>query len=83
MAAASPRQLSFLEVYENNAYEIQKDLIRLSGLKPDIDIVIEYTGRCPGEKLYEEKLMNEEGMRKTPNDLIFIGSPISFDTDCS
>lgn len=60
---------------------LARNLIRLSGLKPDVDIKIEYTGLRPGEKLYEEKLMSEEGMRTTPNKLIHIGSPISFDTD--
>jgi FlaA1/EpsC-like NDP-sugar epimerase len=50
-------------------------------LKPDVDIKIEYTGLRPGEKLYEEKLMAEEGMRTTPNKLIHIGSPIPFDSD--
>jgi FlaA1/EpsC-like NDP-sugar epimerase len=53
----------------------------LSGLKPDVDIKITYTGLRPGEKLYEEKLMDEEGMRKTPNELIHIGKPIPFDAD--
>lgn len=60
---------------------LARNLIRLSGLRPDVDIKIAYTGLRAGEKLYEEKLMSEEGMRKTPNQLIHIGSPISFDTD--
>lgn len=60
---------------------LARNLIRLSGLRPDIDIKISYTGLRPGEKLYEEKLMSEEGMRTTQNHLIHIGSPIPFDTD--
>ena len=60
---------------------LARNLIRLSGLKPDVDIKIEYTGLRPGEKLYEEKLMAEEGLQKTDNDLIHIGKPIPFDTD--
>ena len=60
---------------------LARNMIRLSGLKPDVDIKIEYTGLRPGEKLYEEKLMAEEGLRKTDNDLIHIGCPIPFDTD--
>lgn len=60
---------------------LARNLIRLSGLKPDVDIKIEYTGLRPGEKLYEEKLMAEEGMRRTPNDLIHIGNPIPFNVD--
>ena len=58
---------------------LARNLIRLSGFKPDIDIKIEYTGLRPGEKLYEEKLMAEEGLKKTDNDLIHIGCPIAFD----
>ncbi len=60
---------------------LARNLIKLSGLKPDIDIQIEYTGLRPGEKLYEEKLMEEEGLQRTPNKLIHIGSPVQFDTD--
>ena len=60
---------------------LARNLIRLSGLIPDVDIKISYTGLRAGEKLYEEKLMSEEGMRTTPNQLIHIGSPIPFDTD--
>ncbi len=60
---------------------LARNLIRLSGLTPDVDIKISYTGLRAGEKLFEEKLMSEEGMRTTPNRLIHIGSPIPFDTD--
>ncbi len=60
---------------------LARNLIRLSGLTPDVDIQISYTGLRPGEKLFEEKLMSEEGMRTTPNHLIHIGSPIPFETD--
>lgn len=58
---------------------LARNLIKLSGFKPDVDIKIEYTGLRPGEKLYEEKLMAEEGLRKTKNDLIFVGCPIPFE----
>ena len=60
---------------------LARNLIRLSGLQPDVDIKISYTGLRAGEKLYEEKLMSEEGLRTTPNHLIHIGNPIPFDTD--
>lgn len=60
---------------------LARNLIKLSGFKPDEDIKIEYIGLRPGEKLYEEKLMAEEGMEKTPNDLIHIGKPIEMDID--
>lgn len=58
---------------------LARNLICLSGLKPDIDIPIVYTGLRPGEKLYEEKLMAEEGLHKTPNQLIHIGKALDFD----
>ena len=60
---------------------LARNLIKLSGYKPGVDIKIEYVGLRPGEKLYEEKLMEEEGMKTTPNHLIHIGCPIPFDTD--
>ena len=60
---------------------LARNLIRLSGYTPDVDIKIEYTGLRPGEKLFEEKLMAEEGLKKTKNNLIYIGCPIPFDID--
>ena len=60
---------------------LARNLIRKSGYKPGVDIQIVYSGLRPGEKLYEEKLMAEEGLKKTKNDLIHIGCPIPFDTD--
>ena len=58
---------------------LARNLIRLSGYTPDVDIKLEFTGLRQGEKLYEEKLMAEEGLKKTKNDLIHIGCPIPFD----
>lgn len=59
--------------------DLAKNLIRLSGYKLDEDIKIVFTGLRPGEKLYEELLMNEEGMTDTANKLIHIGKPIEID----
>lgn len=60
---------------------LARNLIKLSGFKPDVDIQIKYTGLRPGEKLYEEKLMAEEGLKKTENELIHIGMPIPFNIE--
>lgn len=60
---------------------LARNLIQLSGLTPDVDIKIEYTGLRPGEKLYEERLMEEEGLKLTDNQKIHIGNPIPFETD--
>ena len=63
--------------------DLARNMIRLSGFEPDVDIAVEYTGLRPGEKLYEELLLSEEGLDKTPNELIFIGhlapiEPVTF-----
>ena len=60
---------------------LARNLIRLSGFKPDMDIKIQYSGLRPGEKLYEEKLMAEEGLEDTENSRIHIGKPLHFDID--
>ena len=60
-------------------YDLAVNLIRMKGYIPDRDIKIEIVGLRPGEKLYEELLMAEEGLESTPNDLIFVGQPIDID----
>ena len=59
--------------------DLAENLIRLSGYTPYVDIDIKFTGLRPGEKRFEELLMSEEGLKKTDNELIYIGKPIEFD----
>lgn len=61
--------------------DLARNMIELAGLRPDIDIEIQYIGLRPGEKLYEEKLMSEEGLKETENHLIHVAEPIKFDHD--
>ena len=61
--------------------DLATNLIKLSGYKPGEDIEIKFTGLRPGEKMYEELLMNEEGLKETANKMIFIGKPIEFDEE--
>ena len=60
-------------------YDLARNLIKLSGFEPDVDIKIEFTGLRPGEKLYEELLLAEEGVQSTKNDKIFVAQPLHTD----
>ena len=62
-------------------YDLAENLIRLSGLEPNVDIDIKVVGLRPGEKLYEERLMEEEGLQETENKKISIGRPLEIDKD--
>ena len=61
--------------------DLARNLIKLSGYTPDVDIPVVYTGLRPGEKLFEELLLNEEGMQKTDNEMVFIGKPIDINDE--
>ena len=61
--------------------DMARNLIRLSGYTPDVDIPVVYTGLRPGEKLYEELLMAEEGLADTANEMIHVGRPIEMNDE--
>lgn len=61
--------------------DLARNMIRLSGLEPEVDIPIVYTGLRPGEKLYEELLMSEEGLQSTENKMLFVGQPMDIQPD--
>lgn len=79
-AYAQKGQIFVLDMGEPvKIYDLAYNLIKLSGLEPDVDIEIKCTGLRPGEKLYEERLMDEEGMQQTANGMISIANPIKLD----
>lgn len=81
-AMAKGGEIFILDMGESvKILDLAKDLIKLSGFEPDIDIKIEFTGLRPGEKLYEELLLSEEGIEGTRHKSIFVGKPMELDYD--
>ena len=81
-AYAKDGQIFVLDMGEPvKIYDLAYNLIKLSGFEPNVDIEIKCTGLRPGEKLYEERLMDEEGLQRTANGLINIANPIKLDED--
>ncbi len=81
-AMAKGGEIFILDMGESvKILDLAKDLIKLSGFEPDVDIKIEFTGLRPGEKLYEELLLAEEGVEGTRHKSIFIGKPLELDYD--
>ena len=81
-AYAQKGQIFVLDMGEPvKIYDLAYNLIKLSGLEPDVDVEIKCVGLRPGEKLYEERLMDEEGMQETANGMISIANPIALDED--
>ena len=80
MSGAKGGEIFVLDMGEPvKIYDMAKKLIKLSGLEPDVDIPIKVTGLRPGEKLYEEILMQEEGLTETKHDKIHIAKPCNVD----
>ncbi len=80
-AIAKGGEIFILDMGESvKIVDLARDLIRLSGFEPDVDIKIEFSGLRPGEKLYEELLLAEEGVKATKYPHIFVGNPLDFNT---